>query len=137
MATGDFCCPEMAFVGLLKLLKYLSLALLIRVLYSCLALHLRNAIAVVVLHSVCNIANASLLKCEPFITASTGLQSFAAFITSNHNVTELLSMSVKEKKVICTSFYPSFLHPVYQSAVSCCLLSPHSLSLHGVPSLFI
>lgn len=49
----------MAFVGLLKLLKYLSvdiLALLVRVLYSCLALHLRNAIAVVVLYSVCNIA---------------------------------------------------------------------------------
>lgn len=60
VTTGDFWCPEMAFVGLLKLLQYLSvdtLALLLRVFYSCLALHLRNAIALVVLHSVCNIAN--------------------------------------------------------------------------------
>lgn len=48
------------FLGLLKLLQYLSvdtLALLVRVLHSCLALHLKNAIALVVLHSVCNIAN--------------------------------------------------------------------------------
>lgn len=60
VTTGDFWCPEMAFLGLLKLLQYLSvdtLALLVRVLYSCLALHLRNAIADVVFHSVCNIAN--------------------------------------------------------------------------------
>lgn len=40
--------------GLLKRLQYLSL---VRVLNSCPALHLRNAIAVVVLYSVCNIAN--------------------------------------------------------------------------------
>lgn len=111
VTTGDFWCPEMAFVGLLKLLKYLSvdtLALLIRVLYSCLALHLRNAIAVVVLHSVCNIANASLLKSEPFITASSGLQSFAAFITSDHNVTELLSMYVQKKKQYALHFIKVF-----------------------------
>lgn len=60
VTTGDFWWPQMAFVGLLKLLQYLSLdtsALLVRVLYSCLALPLRNAIAVVVLYSVCNIAN--------------------------------------------------------------------------------
>lgn len=60
VTTGDFWWLQMAFVGLLKLLKYLSLgtsALLVRVLHSCLALPLRNAVAVVVLYSVCNIAN--------------------------------------------------------------------------------